>query len=797
MKAPLSWLKDFVDINVDVATLCSKLVTVGFEVEAVDFLGENIKNVFVGKILNIEKHPNADKLSICSVDIGTKKLQIVTGAKNISVGDKVPVAVDGAMLPNGKTIKSGELRGITSEGMLCSGEELSINESVYSNASVDGILILDECENIGENIIKTLGLDDYVLDISITANRPDCNSIVGIAREVASALKVKFIEPKTNFSAAQNLKIKDYVKADVIDKDLCPSYLLAAILDVKVEKSPIWLSRRLNAVGLRGINNIVDITNYVLIEIGQPMHSFDYREINDKTIIVRRAANNEKATLLNDIEYTLDNNALVIADKTNAVGLAGIMGGKNSGIKTNTTAVVFESATFIKECIRKTSKKLALRSDSSARFEKGLDTYTNYLGLKRALHLIEKLKCGKIASDTIEIVAQPVRTHTLEFRYERIKRLLGIEIPKTAILDILNALNIKTTIKNDIISCDVPPYRGDITRDCDIIEELIRVYGYEHITPTLLSNSAVTMGGKTQKTKNLDTVKELLRGFGYNEIVTYPFGGMSTHRKLNLAAGNALNNHIKIANPLGEELNLMRTTLAGNMLNTIKLNLSRKNTNLMLFECGKTYIAKELPLTDLPTENNVLCIGVCSQNADFYTIKDTISNIASEFNLNCNMRVAETDYLHPNISAEITIDGVNIGCIGKVHPVVCENFELPTDVYLAEINLDELFSAVEGKAVSYSQISKYPSIKRDLSLVVNDRTPVGGIISALKSACDLCCEISLFDVYSGEQVDAGKKSISLTLVFRADRTLRDEEVDKQIDIALKLTKERFGAILRQ
>lgn len=793
MKAPLSWLKDFVDINVDVAELCSKLVSIGFEVEEVKFLGDNIENVVVGQILSIVKHTNADKLSICEVDVGKKRVQIITGAKNVKVNDKIPVALDGALLPTGKIIKSGELRGVLSDGMLCSGDELCVDDNVYPGASVDGILILDSSERTGANIVDILGLNDYVLDICIMANRPDCNSIVGIAREIAVALNTKFRQPEIDFKPEPDGNIHSLVSARVQDKDLCPSYLLAAVTNVKIAPSPIWLTRRLNAVGLRGINNMVDITNYVLTEIGQPMHAFDCDKIKDKTIIVRRAKQNEKLTLLNENEYALTDSMLVIADKNSAVGIAGIMGGKDSGIKNETNAIVFESATFTKESIRKTGRKLAVRSDSSARFEKGVDTYTNYLGLKRALHLVDKLGCGKIASGLIEIVENPIADRTLQLNYSRIGKLLGTTIPKKNVIEILKLLQIDAAFKGETLTCVIPPYRGDIERDCDVIEELIRIWGYDNITSTLLAEVEVTKGGKSGRRQKVDLVKDLLRGFGLNEIITFAFENANINEKLILNVGK----QIRIENPLSEELSAMRTTLAGEMINVIKRNINRKHLELSLFECGKVFVAKELPLIDLPEEVTMLCVGLSGAKADFYTIKDIISNIVGEFNLEMHIENGNAEYLHPNISAAIYIENQLIGNVGKVHPVVCNNFELNQNIYLAEINLDKLIELSEEKTVVYRQISKYPAIKRDLALVVDERIAVGKMIDVVKKACSTCEEVKLFDVYVGAQVEAGKKSVALTLTFRTERTLRDEEVDVQVQFALEALKKSFGAILRR
>lgn len=451
MKIPVSWLKDFVDLeNITVNRLCEALVSVGFEVEEVIELGREISNVVVGEIISMEKHPDADKLKVCRVDVGKEVLQIVTAATNVKTGDKIPLALNGATLAGGTVIKNGKLRGVASNGMMCGGEELGICEDQYAGASVDGVLILEQNAEVGRDIKEIVGLDECVIDVAVTFNRPDCNSVVGIAREAAVALGRKFTPPETDFETVEEISTRKYVNVDVRDAELCPAYFMQAA-EVQIEPSPLWMRRRLHAAGLRGINNIVDVTNYVLLEVGQPMHAFDYKEISDKTIVVRRARKGETIIPLNEKEYGLDENILVIADKSRPVGLAGVMGGLNSGIKPDTSTVLLEAAEFNRENIRRTSRKLGIRSDSSARFEKGVDSYTAHLGLMRALHLISKLKCGRIAADTIESLSHEIKEREIKFHYSRVKNLLGIDIPQSESKKILENLGIKTVFEGQTL----------------------------------------------------------------------------------------------------------------------------------------------------------------------------------------------------------------------------------------------------------------------------------------------------------------------------------------------------------
>jgi len=791
MKLPLSWIRDYVDITEDIDTLCKKMVDIGLEIEEVVYLGENVTNVKVCRIEEIAQHPNAERLLCCKVDIGGEIIPIVTNDHHVKVGDKVPVALHNAKLHNGLHITKGKMRGEESWGMFCGAEELGINSDMYPNADSDGVLILRDSAQVGEDVRKEVGIDDYIIDVCVTANRQDCNSVLGLAREIAVALGKKCKEPDISYTES-NVKTADLVNVKVGAPDICRGYYMQGVTDVKIEKSPLWLTSRLAKVGLRGINNLVDITNYVLYEIGQPMHAFDYNEISDKTIIVRRANNGEKIVPLDGKEYALTSDDLVIADKQRAVGLAGIMGGANSGIKDNTQCVLFESASFARMNVRRTSRRLGLRSDSSARFEKGIETYTNNLGLSRALHLIEELGCGKVSSGRI-CLGEVAKPKTVSFSVNKIESLLGIVIPDERILAILKSLNIETAIKNGIVKCVVPPYRDDIARDCDIVEELIRVYGYDNITGTLLDKSRITCGGKSSEAKIIDRIKSTLTGMRYNECVFYPFAGKELFAKTTCGAID-LEKYIKLLNPINEELSYMNRNLAPNMLQCVSLNLSRNNGKLRLFEVGKAYIAEELPLKKLPYEQQRL--SMCATDVTFEAFRADVLQIAECFTESGVKLVRSSSaVLHPGISADIYVNNEFCGSFGKIHPQVAENFNIECDCMYAELLVDKLTEFKRGE-IKFEPFAKYPSISRDFAFVCEEDIAAQDILDEFL-ALPLVETASLFDVYRGEQLGNGNKSLAISVVFRdKNKTLQDTDIEKQVGKALKNIKEKYNAVLR-
>lgn len=792
MKAPISWLREYVDINVDIDTLCKRMVDIGLEIEEVIYLGENVTNVVVGQIEEISQHPNADRLRVCKVNVGNEVIDIVTNSQTVNVGDKVPVALHGSKLANGLKITKGKMRGVESFGMFCGAEELGINGDYYPNANTDGVLVLNPSAVVGSDVRAEVGIDDYVIDVAVTSNRQDCNSVYGLAREVAVALGTTCRPLQTTHSQGVE-QTSSYVTVSVSASDLCPNYYMQGVKDVKVAPSPIWMTSRLAKVGLHGINNLVDVTNYVLMEVGQPMHAFDYADLTDKQIVVRRANDGETIVALDNKEYKLNANNLVIADGTKAVGLAGIMGGANSGIKDTTTCVMLECARFKRENVRHSSRNLGLSSDSSARFEKGIDAYTTNLGLERALHLIETLGCGTVIGGKIAVEAQAPQTTTVTFNKKRIKQLLGITIEDDRVVEILNSLNISTTIDGEVITCVVPAYRDDIARDCDIIEELIRVYGYDNIVGTLMQQSHITNGGKTDVAKYQEKCTNVLCGMGYHEAIFYPFGGKALFDKLT-TDGADVSGNIKVINPIGEELSLMNLTLLPNILQCCALNQSRKNKGFKLFEHGKAYLPKALPLTELPVEEKRIAMLVDSTNFDAF--RQEVLSLAKVFTSNIKLERASVPYLHPGISANLLVDGKFAGVFGQVHPKIAKNFGVTDSVFVAEISFDSLYQAKQAQP-KFVPFAKFPSIERDFALVVDEDVPAQDVLDTIQTVCPLCESATLFDVYRSDALGKGKKSIAISVQFRhKERTLADSDVEKQINRCLKELNTKFNAVLR-
>jgi len=800
MKAPLSWLKEYVDINCSPEELEAKLFSCGFEVEEMTYVASHIDKIVTSKIVKIEKHPNADKLSVCTIDAGKYGvLQIVTSATNVFEGAVVPVALDGSTLNNGSKINAGELRGVKSDGMFCSGEELGINDDWYEGASVNGILILDKDFPLGEEVKKLLELEDVMFDINVTANRPDCQSILGLAREVSAVLKTPLKMPSLDFKVDETVSTIDTLKVEDKAFDLCPRYISHLVKDVKIGESPRWMKRRLFRMGLRSISNIVDITNYVLLEIGQPMHAFDLNDLEGNTIIIRRANENEKIITLDEKEFSLSSNNLVICDAVKPVALAGVMGGLNSEIKETTKDIAFESAKFARDNVRKTARSLGQRTDASSRYEKGVDSFSAEIGMKRALSLISMLDCGKIAKNNYDLYEEKLENKVISTTISKVNGVLGIDIPANQIKEILESLFFGVEIDGDNLTVTVPLYREDMDSYPDIAEELIREYGYDHITPTLLATSKITNGGKTPDQVNIDNVKNLLIGYGFNEIITYSFVSEKEYDLFGLDKASDEHKFIKIMNPLGEDLAVMRTSLLPSIVRTVSFNLNRKNMEGRLFELAKVYNPKSLPLEELPVENMRLSLALFGENEDFFTAKGVVEGIVNNFAFGKIVKYVPCDLkaMHPTRSAYVLIDGKIVGYFGQVNPVVAEKLDIDKPVYAGEIYYDVLKEAFNGKIV-FKQISKFPVVERDLAILIDDNVACDKIIDCIKNnAGEFIDEVKLFDVYKGNQVEAGKKSMAFNLLFVSnERTLSVGEIDLAIQNILKALREELGAILR-
>ncbi len=811
MKAPFSWLKDYVDIDVSAQELAEKLFSCGFEVEELSYLGEKISRVVVGEVKSLTPHPDSDHMQICVVDCGEygHDLQIVTGASNVYVGMKTPCALDGstvvesnpAMLeknPDGvKKIKKGKLRGVESFGMLCSGEELGINDDYYMGAEVDGLLDLAKDTPVGEDIKKVVGLDDWIFDISVTANRPDCQCILGIAREVAAVLNKPFKAPDTSYTAHETTAAP--VEVEVLAPDLCPRYVGHYVEGIEGGVSPAWIRKRLALSGIRSISPIVDITNFVLLEMGQPMHAFDADDVGGRKIIVRRATKGEKIVTLDEKEFTLCPDNLVICDGEKPVALAGIMGGLNSEIKSTTKNVFFESAKFARDNVRKTSRALGQSSDSSSRFEKGVDAYTNAYGMDRALHLIEELGCGRVTNLRRDVCAAELAPRTMTASIAKINALLGIVVPSEEILSILTRLHFQPAIDGDLLSVVIPGYRDDVDGYPDLAEEIIRMYGYEHIIPTFLDAARVTGGGLTEEQKKELHLKNLLRTQGFSEAYNYSFYSPKDMDLMKIPDGGEERNAVRILNPISEELSIMRTFLAPSMLMNAVRNIRRGNDEGRQFEVANVYIPNDTAASEQPDERKHLVLGIWGGNNDFFDMKGAIERLGEVFHLSFTYERGEKTYLHPGVSAKVILDGKTVGCFGELDPAIALSLGLDKKVFLGELDLKSLEGNLDD-GVRYKNLPKFPAVKRDLALLADEGLTCAEVEEVLMHSCKYVTEVKLFDVYRGGQVPAGKKSMAFTLTFtpdgNAEKAFTPETLDGYVKKILGNLKIKLGIALR-
>ena len=804
MKVSYNWLKDFVDLKgLKPQEVADKLTVSGLEVEEVLFMNEHLHDVYVGKITKIEKHPEADRLQICHVDVGFKQVQIITSATNVFEGAVVPVALDGADLANGVKIKPTNFRGVKSEGMFCSGEELGIDENYFEGAGVNGILILPKNFVPGTKIEDALMLNDVVFDVNVTPNRPDCNSVVGIAREICAIYNKQFKDFDVSYKTVGG-DVKNFVDVK-IETENCPRYMAAYIKNIKLERSPLWLRSRLHAVGIKTINTMVDITNYILIEQGQPMHAFDYKYLDGKKIVVRQARAGEKIAVLNGQTYDLDKDVMVIADAKKPVVIAGVIGGVNSCIAEGTTETVFECAVFDLKSVRLTAKKSGLSTDSSARYSKGVNINLPTLALKRALHLVDKLGCGEIVSGLIDRVNSDKKlnfSEKLTVSYDKICKILGVEISRERMSQILNALGIQTTISGDVVTCVPPCTREDIKNANDIAEEVIRIYGYDvynNVEGRLFENSTITVGQFEPRLVMENNLKNILVDSGFYETLNYSLYSASACDKLLLKSDDKRRDVIKIANPISEDLSTVRTVMAHALLLDVAYNLSVGNKDLRFFEVGKIYLPKALPLKELPIENNRLSIAVCENGYDFFMLKGVIENLLLGTSLKYKLVRSTEPYLHSGVSADIIAeDGTKVGWFGKIHKTVLKNYDINQDVYYAELDTDYL-SKLPEKKYETKEISKFPVVERDLAIVVDEKVCNADLENAIKSSCGkIFYDVNLFDVYRSSALGENKKSMAYKILFMSeDKTLTGDEINATIKKVLKSLEFRFGAKLRE
>ena len=792
MKLSREWLGEYTTIGAPDKEYCDAMTMSGSKVEGWEVTGSEISRVVVGRVLSMERHTNSDHMWVCKIDVGgERELQIVTGAQNVNIGDLVPVALDGSTLPGGKEIRTGKLRGELSEGMLCSLGELGLEQRDFPYAIEDGIFILEEDCLPGDDIRDVCGLNDSVVEFEITNNRPDCLSVRGLARESACTFHtpLTFAEPTVT---AGHGDIHEKLSVEIKDAELCPRYTARMVKNIKIAPSPKWMRRRLRASGVRPINNIVDITNYVMLEYGQPMHAFDYACLHDGKIIVRRAEEGESLRTLDGNDHALTPGMLVIADPEGPVALAGVMGGANSEITDETTTIVFESANFLGHSIRKTAIALGMRTDASGRFEKGLDLFATVPAVDRACELVEMLGAGEVFDGTIDVLAKEPETTFIELDDKRINALLGTDIPREFMADTLTSLGFE--LNGNTLT--VPSWRGDCTMLADIAEECARFWGYDKIEATDIRGVA-TQGGYSEKTLFVRKLGTACRAMGYTEVVTYSFVSPSSLDKIKVPADSPLRDNYRILNPLGEDTSVMRTTALPSMLGVLSTNLSRRNMEAKLYEMATVY--KKQPGKMLADERTVLTLGAYGGDVDFFALKGAVEALL------CAARTpdvrftadTETAAFHPGRCAAVWSGDTRLGTLGQIHPDVCAAYGLDGATYCAEIDV-VLLHDLEGAEPVYTPLPRFPAITRDIAVVCDAAVPVGELTECIcKAEKNVLRGVKLFDVYTGVGIPEGKKSVAFSLTLRSDDgTLTDDHAEEAVRAVLDALRENFGAVIR-
>lgn len=806
MNTPISWIKAYVpDLDVDVQEFVDRMTLSGSHVEGYEKKDRNLEKIVVGRIETMEKHPDADKLVVCQVNIGTEMLQIVTGAKNVKVGDMVPLVLDGGKVaaahgddteyPEGIKIKKGKLRGIESNGMMCGIEELGSSREFYPEAPEDGVYVFLPESGVkpGDDAVKALGLDDTVVEYEITSNRVDCFSMIGMAREAAATFNKPFYPPIVTVKA-NDKDVNDFIKVMVKDQDLCFRYCARVVENIKIGPSPKWMQDRLKAMGIRSINNLVDITNYIMEEYGQPMHAYDLDTIAGKEIIVKRAADGDTFTTLDGQERKLDSGVLMICDGEKEVGIAGVMGGENSMITEDVQTVLFEAACFDGTNIRLASRRIGLRTDASAKFEKGLDPNTALEAINRACQLVEEMECGDVVGGVVDVYPNPVKEKVLPFEPERYNALLGTDISKEDMLAYFKKLDLVYNEKDNTLT--IPTFRQDLECMADLAEEVARFYGYDNI-PVSLPKGEATLGKKPFNQRVEDVVREICERNGFSGGMAYSFESPKVFDKLLLPEDARERQAIVISNPLGEDFSIMRTLSLNGILTSLSTNYNRRNKTAGLYELGNIYCPKALPLTELPEEKMRLTLGMYGEG-DFFTMKGVLEEIFDKLGatgIECEP-AGDIPYLHPGRQARLMKGKLEVGMLGQLHPEAGDNYNLKADTYVAVLNMEVLTMLADFDR-KYEGIAKFPASTRDLSMVMDKGIFVGQIEHVIKKSAGKILEsCELFDVYEGEQVGIGKKSIAFSLVFRAkDRNLESAEVDKAVEKVLDALK-KMGVELR-
>ncbi len=805
MIAPLSWLKEYVEIDCTPQELQDKLFSCGFEVEELYELGKDISKVVVGYVETCEAIPDTH-LHVCNVNCGPHgTFQICCGADNVEAGKKFPTALVGAtVLETNRertevvgvaTIKKGKLRGYESHGMLCSGMEIGVSEDMFEGAGYNGLLLLPDDAEIGADVKPILGLDDWIFDIAITANRPDCQSIYGIAREVAAVLNKPLKKLELDYSKTDLTLDKWDVQIEA--PDYCQRFISHYVYDVEIKKSPAWMRRRLALMGVKAISNIVDITNYVMLELGQPMHAYDYNYLQGDKIVVRTAQDGEKFTTLDEKENVLNHSNLCICDGRGPIGLAGIMGGLDSEIVDSTNAVMFEAAKFARDNIRRTAKAVGKSTDASALYSKGTNEYTTVMAMERALHLVEELNAGKISASHLDRnTGNSIERRPIEVSISRVNGVLGITVPNEDIIRILTNLNLEPQIDGDVLHLNIPGYREDIEGYQDIAEEVIRMYGYEHITPTFLKSAEVTSGGLNERQAKEMKLMEKLCGAGIYECVHYSFFSPSDLKMLRYPQDAPQMQAIRIINPISEELSLMRTNLTASMIHGVVRNQKNGILDGRLFEIAKVFLPKSLPLTDYPEENQHLMLAFFGKDEDFYSIKGAVDLVAEEFHTEFAYVAEAEPFTHPYQTAAVMLDGKKIGYVGKLAYDIAAEENLRTDLYLAELDLEPLYE-MEKVTPSFEPLPKFPLVQRDLALIMDKSITCQQVEEAIKGVNQYIREVKLFDIYEGAPIPQDKKSMAFTITFRpGEEELKTETVDRYVEKILRILEKNYGIVMR-
>lgn len=857
MLVPIEWLKDYVDIDVDTDEFVDRMIMSGSNLETVDHFGDGFEKVVVGKVVKKEKHPNADRLSVCSVDVGEgEPIQIVCGAPNVAEGQKVPVALDGSRIPGplhgqpavegGVEIKKGKLRGVESYGMICAASELGIEDKVVPVAYKDGIWVLPFDAEIGQPVEKAMGLVRDVVDFEITPNRSDCLSMLGMAREAAATFGSTLKYPDTSCRAEGGKNAADFIAVDIKDPDVCRRYTARIVTDVKIEQSPWWMQTRLMQAGMRPINNIVDITNFVMLEYGQPLHAFDIRHIEDGKIVVEKAENGEKFTTLDGVERQLTDDMLLIKDGKKGVALAGVMGGLNSEIEEDTSTILIESANFDADNIRLTSKALKLRTEASSRYEKGVDPNLCDKAADRVCRLIEMLGAGTVQPGIVDDYPEPKKPWSVDVRTARMNKLLGIDISADEMKKIFESLEMKVEGNDEVMTVTPPTVRLDMISEVDFAEEVARMYGYDKLPETLPKGNSESSYGESEEMRRI--ARNAMCAMGANEIQTYSFVSPKDADKVRLDEDTWERNYVRLINPLGEEQSVMRTILTPEMLQTLGRNYARGVEKVRAFEIGTTFSANLFDDEELPEEQDAMSIGMYGGGCSFFTMKGMVTELLSQFGINKIKFVPESEYgiYHPGRCARIVIPtdeeerkvmkmpetpekggeigtenefdedfdmikgllgamesvsksgSVELGIMGEVHPDVAEAYGIEARCYTCELLFDVVQRMAHTK-VRYTPLPKYPSTSRDIALIVNEDVSVGDIETVIRmSGGGILEDVKLFDIYRGKQIKPGKKSVAFTLTYRAkDRTLTDDEVGEVHGDLLEILKKRFDAVLRE